>query len=102
MKRWTLQKRWLRRKIKIAQVCEKLPEHVSVCSSCPCKVNKELKFQKERFTLDAVEILCNVSGALMWVATKSRAQSLQNRLNLHLTKLTWVKLLLARDRRMTW
>lgn len=50
--------------------------------------SKELKFEKERFTLDAVEILCNVSGALMWIPTKGREQSLQNRLNLHLPKLT--------------
>lgn len=50
--------------------------------------SKELKFQKERFTLDAVEILCNVSGALMWIPAQGREQSLQNRLNLHLAKMT--------------
>lgn len=64
--------------------------------------SKELKFQKERFTLDAVEILCSVSGALMWIATKGREQSSQKGLNLCLAELTQVKLLLARDRRMTW
>lgn len=37
--------------------------------------SKELKFQRERFTLDAVEILCNASGALMWIAAKGREQS---------------------------
>lgn len=102
LKRGSLQKRRLRRKIRIAQVCEKLPEHVSTCSRVHVRRSKEVKFQKERFTLDAVEILCDVTGALMWIATKGREQSLQNRLNLHLPKLTQVKLLLAGDRRVIW